>query len=177
MKETETRAGEHRHVITWTDPEVGARAIKTMSGLDYLRALRDGRSPLPPMYRLFNFRLLDVEEGRVVFGLTPAEYQCNPVGMIHGGFACTALDSAMACAIHTTLPVQAQLTTLEIKVNFVRGIKVETGNMQCEGRVIHAGSRTATADGRLTDSKGALYAHGVATCLILRPGSGSPVRE
>jgi len=172
MKEIRTSAGERSHTITWNDPQVSAQAIKTMSGLDYLRALRDGRSPLPPMYRLFDFRLLDVEEGRVVIELTPAECQCNPVGMIHGGFACTALDSAMACAVHTTLPVQAELTTLEIKVNFVRGIKVETGNMRCEGRVIHAGSRTATADGRLTDSKGVLYAHGVVTCLILRPNSG-----
>ncbi len=171
MKEIDTGAGEHSHIIRWSDPKVSTRAIKTESGLDYLRALRDGRSPLSPMYRLFNFRFLDVEEGHVVFELTPAEYQCNPVGMIHGGFACTALDAATACAVHTTLPVHAELTTLEIKVNFVRGIKVETGNMRCEGRVIHAGSRTATAEGRLTDSKGVLYAHGVATCLILRPGT------
>ena len=172
MKKIETGPGEHRHIITWSDPEIGAHAIKTMSGLDYLRALRDGRTPMPPMSCLFNFRLLDVEEGHVVFEITPALYQCNPVGMIHGGLACTALDSATACAILTTLPAQTELTTLEIKVNFVRGIKVETGNMRCEGRVIHAGNRTATADGRLTDSKGVLYAHGVVTCLILRPRSG-----
>jgi uncharacterized protein (TIGR00369 family) len=172
LKKIETGASEHHHIITWDDPELSARAIKTMNGLDYLLALRDGRSPMPPMYRLFNFRFLDVEKGHVVLDLTPAEYQCNPAGMIHGGLACTVLDSATACAIHTTLPAQTELTTLEIKVNFVRGIKVETGNMRCEGRVIHAGSRTATADGRLTDSKGELYAHGVVTCLILRPSSG-----
>jgi uncharacterized protein (TIGR00369 family) len=174
MKEIETGAGVRSHIVTWSDPEVSAHTAGAMSGLDYLRALRDGRSPLPPMYRLFNFRLLDVEEGRVVLGLTPAEYQCNPAGMIHGGFACTALDSAMACAVYTTLPVRTELTTLEIKVNFVRGIKVETGDMRCEGRVIHGGSRTATADARLTDGKGVLYAHGVGTCLIVRPGGGPP---
>jgi uncharacterized protein (TIGR00369 family) len=104
--------------------------------------------------------------------LTPAEYQCNPVGMIHGGLACTALDSATTCAIRTTLPAQTELTTLEIKVEFRPWYKVETGNMRCEGRVIHVGSRTATADGRLFDSKGVLYAHGVVTCLIFRPGNG-----
>jgi uncharacterized protein (TIGR00369 family) len=173
MKEIENSPEEHRHIVTWNNPEIGAQAIRTMSGLDYLRALRDGRIPMPPMYRLFDFRFLDVEEGRVAFELTPAEYQCNPVGTIHGGFACTALDSAMACAINTTLPAQTELTTLEIKVNFVRGIKVETGNMRCEGRVVHVGSRIATADGRLTDSKGALYAHGVITCMIFRPKKGS----
>ena len=172
MKRMETGPVEHRHIITWSDPEVSAQAIKTMSGLDYLRVLKDGRSPMPPMYRLFNFKFLDVEEGRVVLELTPAEYQCNPVGMIHGGLACTALDSATTCAIRTTLPAQTELTTLEIKVEFRPWYKVETGNMRCEGRVIHVGSRTATADGRLFDSKGVLYAHGVVTCLIFRPGNG-----
>jgi hypothetical protein len=85
MKEIRTSAGERNHTITWNDPQVSAQAIKTMSGLDYLRALRDGRSPLPPMYRLFDFRLLDVEEGRVVIELTPAG---EARGTFFTGFTC-----------------------------------------------------------------------------------------
>jgi uncharacterized protein (TIGR00369 family) len=160
---------ERRHTVTWSDPMISATAIKAMSGLDYLRLLRDGMSPLPPMYRLFNFRFIEVEPGHVAFQAIPAEYHCNPVGIVHGGFACTALDSAAACAILTLLPVNVDLTSLEIKVNFVRPIKVETGSMRCEANVIHAGRRVATADGRITDGKGGLYAHAVSTCLISRP--------
>jgi uncharacterized protein (TIGR00369 family) len=150
---------------------ISARAIKTMSGLDYLRSLRDGHSPLPPMYRLFNFRFLEVETGHVIFEATPTEYQCNPVGVVHGGFACTALDSATACAVLSTLPVRVDLASIEIKVNFVRPVKVDNGSLRCEGTVIHAGQRIATAEGRMVDSSGNLYAYAVSTCLISRPGS------
>ena len=150
-----------------------------MSGLDYLRSLRDGHTPLPPMYRLFNFRFLEVEPGHVAFQAIPAEYQCNPVGIVHGGFACTALDSAAACAILTLLPVNVDLASLEVKVNFVRPIKVETGSMRCEANVIHAGQRVATADGRIVDGKAASlrarrihvsdFQTGPVKCHYLRP--------
>jgi uncharacterized protein (TIGR00369 family) len=158
-------------MITWSDPMICSRAIKSMSGLEYLRSLRDGRSPLPPMYGLFNFRFLEVEAGRVLFEATPTEYQCNPVGIVHGGFACTALDSATACAVLSLLPANADLASLEVKVNFVRPVKVENGTVRCEGRVIHAGKRIATAEGKMKDEKGNLYAHAVSTCLISRPDS------
>ena len=148
-----------------------ARTLKMMSGLDYLQSLKEGVNPLPPMYGLFNFRFLLVEEGRVLFEAAPAEYQCNPVGIVHGGFACTALDSATACAVLTLLPTGADLTSLEIKVNFVRAVKLEIGSLRCEGTVIHAGQRIATAGGRMTDNNGTLYAHAVSTCLISRPDS------
>jgi uncharacterized protein (TIGR00369 family) len=150
---------------------ISARAIKAMSGLEYLRSLRDGLSPLPPMYRLFNFRFLEVEAGHVVFEAAPTEYQCNPVGIVHGGFACTALDSATACAVLSTLPVRVGIASLEIKVNFVRAVKVEFGSMRCVGSVIHAGQRIATAEGRMVDGSGNLYAYAVSTCLISRPES------
>lgn len=150
---------------------ISFRAIKGMNGLDYLRSLRDGLSPLPPMYRLFNFRFLQVETGHVVFEATPGEYHSNPVGIIHGGFACTAIDSVTACAVLSLLPAKVDLASLEIKVNFVRPVKLEIGSLKCEGTVIHAGQRIATAEGRLTDQKGNLCAHGVSTCLITRPGN------
>ena len=164
-----TSPTKRSHTITWIDPMISGQAIKTMSGLDYLRSLRDGLAPLPPMYGLFNFRFIEVEAGRVIFEATPAEYQCNPIGVIHGGFACTALDSATACAVLTLLPANVDLTSLEIKVNFVRPVKVETGSLRCEGIVIHAGQRVATAEGRMKGSNGNLYAHAVSTCLISRP--------
>jgi uncharacterized protein (TIGR00369 family) len=80
----------------------------------------------------------------------------------------TLLDSAMGCAIHSTLEAGVRYTTLEVKTNFVRPITAETGLIRCEGTVLHAGSRIATAEGKLTDADGKLLAHGTTTCLIFR---------
>jgi uncharacterized protein (TIGR00369 family) len=164
-----THPSEHHHTITWSDPIISARAIKRMSGLDYLLSLKDAQNPLPPMYALFNFRFLEVEAGRVLFEATPAPYHCNPVGIVHGGFACTLLDSATALAVLTVLSAGTDLMSLEIKVNFVRPIKVQTGAVRCEGNTIHSGHRVATTEGRITDSEGKLYAHALSTCLITGP--------
>ncbi|MCM3873284.1 MAG: PaaI family thioesterase, partial [Pyrinomonadaceae bacterium] len=87
---------------------------------------------------------------------------------VHGGLAATLLDSAMGCAVHSMLPAGVGYTTLEIKVNFVRPMTAETGQVRCEAKVIHFGGRTATAEGRILDEQGKLYAHGTTTCLIIR---------
>jgi uncharacterized protein (TIGR00369 family) len=88
--------------------------------------------------------------------------------------AATLLDSAMGCAVHSTLPAGAGYTTLELKVNFVRPITSETGRILCEGTVVHRGGRVATAEGRVfAEADGALLAHGTTTCLIFSPnGNG-----
>ena len=115
-----------------------------------------------------NFNLAELEEGRAVFTVEPAEYHYNPIGVVHGGVAATLLDSAMGCAVHSVLPAGAGYTTLEIKVNYVRAMTSETGEVRCEARVVHVGGRTATAEGRITDAGGKLYAHGTATCMLFR---------
>jgi uncharacterized protein (TIGR00369 family) len=109
-----------------------------------------------------------LHEGGATFAVNPAEYHYNPIGAVHGGLAATLLDSAMGCAIHSTLPAGASYTTLEIKVNFVRPMTAETGRVRCEAKIIHVGGRTATAEGRIIDDAGKLYAHGTTTCLVLR---------
>ena len=103
-----------------------------------------------------------------VFAVEPAEYHYNPIGVVHGGVAATLLDSAMGCAVHSALPAGAGYTSLEIKVNFVRPLTAETGRVRCEAKLIHLGGRTATAEGRVVDEAGKLYAHGTTTCLIFR---------
>jgi len=167
MDEKTTGDNNRRHTVIWDDPMIGAQALKTLNGLDYLLGLKDGTIPLPPMYSLFKFRFLEVEAGHIVIEAAPAEYECNPLGVIHGGLACTALDSVTACAVQSVLPAGAVMTTLETKVNFVRAIKLDAGPLRCAGRVIHAGKRVATAEGRITDGSGNLCAHAVSTCLIL----------
>jgi uncharacterized protein (TIGR00369 family) len=113
-------------------------------------------------------QLESVEEGRAVFSIEPAEWMYNPIGSVHGGIAATLLDSALGCAVHTTLPAGVGYTTLELKVNYVRAMSTTTGRVVAEGNVIHVGGRVATADARLTaEHDGKLLAHGSTTCMIL----------
>ena len=157
--------------ISWEDPAPGAEAARKMSGLDYLRAMMRGELPAPPMAALMGFGFVEVDEGRVVFECVPAEYHYNPIGAVHGGFACTLFDSAMGCAVHTELPAGAGYTTVELKVNLLRPITAETGRLLCEGETIHVGGRIATAESRLKDESGRLYGHATTTCMIFREGS------
>src|SRR5688500_7852783 len=156
----------NRH-ITWEDPIVLAEIGRSLSGLDYLKKLIAGELPPPPIARLMNFTLTEIEEGRAVFECEPGEYHYNPIGLVHGGLAATLLDSAMGCAIHSTLPAGHAYTTLEIKVNFIRSLAADSGIVRCEGTVIHVGGRTATAEGKVFDSRHRLVAHGTTTCLLL----------
>lgn len=140
--------------------------LRSMSGLDFLTAILEGRLPTPPMAETLQFRLAKVEHGAVTFRGQPGPAFYNPIGTVHGGFAATLLDSCMACAVHSTLPIGTGYTTLEIKVNLVRPITEATGAVDAAGKVIHVGRTTATAEGRLTDAQGKLLAHGTTTCAV-----------
>jgi uncharacterized protein (TIGR00369 family) len=141
--------------------------LKSMSGLEFLAAIRDGRLPSPPISRGLAFALVEVEQGRAVFEGSPGVDHYNPIGTVHGGYAATLLDSCMACAVQSTLPRGMGYTTLEFKVSLVRPITVGTGKVRAEGRVLASGRRIGTADGRLVDSAGKLLAHGTTTCMIM----------
>jgi uncharacterized protein (TIGR00369 family) len=138
-----------------------------MSGLEYVRAIHAGELPQAPIAVLMGFDLCAVEEGSVSFDCEPGEHLYNPMNAVHGGLALTMLDSAMGASVHTTLPQGQLYSTLETKVNLVRPIRADSGRLVAEGRVIHRGSRTATAEAHLRDESGKLYAHGTSTCLIL----------
>lgn len=140
-----------------------------MTGIDYLKAyfLERRAGPIGGVLGLLGITCRDVREGFVAFELTPGPQHNNPLEVVHGGVAGTLLDSAMGCAVHSTLPEKTSYVTLELKVNFVKAIRVQTGPVTCEARVIHAGKRVALAEGRVMDAAGALYAHGTCTCLIV----------
>jgi uncharacterized protein (TIGR00369 family) len=159
---------ERTRTYSWQDPLQTAQNIRTLTGLQFLQKIAAGELPPPPIAHTLDYTLLEVEEGRAVFGITPGEIHYNPIGMVHGGVPCTLLDSAMACAIQTTLPVGVAYTTLELKVNIVKAIGKDTGPLRAEGKLIHAGRSTAVAEGRLVDAGGKLYAHATTTCMILR---------
>lgn len=166
---------ERTRTVVWEDPLVGARAAAASSGLEYLESIRKGLTPAPPMAVLLGFSLQEIGEGRAVFGVVPAEHHYNPIGLVHGGLLATLLDSAMGCAVHSTLPRGTSYTTLEIHVNLVRAVRAETGALRAEARIVHRGSRIATADGRVVDARGVLYAHATTTCL-LTPAPGDAPR-
>lgn len=153
----------------WEDPEEMARIGKTLSGMAYLQAIQRREVPPPPVAMMMGMDLQEVSEGKVVFTLQPAEYHYNPLGTVHGGVTATLLDSAMGCAVQSVLRLGQWYTTLEIKVNYLRALKESTGTVYCEGKIIHLGGHTATAEGRIVDEAGKLYAHGTTTCILLRP--------
>lgn len=148
-----------------------------MSGLDFVRAMASGELPHPPIAAVLGLRLSEVEPGRVVFSVEPGEQHYNPIGSVHGGLACTIFDSAMGCAVHTELPGGVGYTTLEIKVNFLRPIFASTGEILCEGRALHVGRTTATAEARLTDRSGRLLGHATTTCMVFRGDRSQGQRE
>lgn len=160
---------DRSRTYAWDDPSATAAAAGRMSGLELLQAIARGELPAPPIMSTLDFAGFDAGAGWARFTLTPGEHHYNPIGSVHGGVAATLLDSALGCAVHSTLEAGVGYTTIDLRVSFVRPLTATTGEVRCEGRVIHVGSRVATAEGRITDADGRLYAHGTATCLVLRP--------
>jgi uncharacterized protein (TIGR00369 family) len=152
----------------WVDPAVFAAAAAGRSGLEVMQAIVAGELPPPPMAETLGLQLAEVSEGRAVFVGTPAEYHYNPIGTVHAGFALTLLDSSMGCALVTTLDACVVWTTLEVKANFTRALRADTGPVRCTGGVLHAGRTVATTEARIEDSRGRLCAHGTSTILLRR---------
>ena len=155
--------------FSWQDPLEMAEAGRALSGLEFIRAAMEGTRPRPPIAELMDFTIVAADAGRVVFAMEPAEWMYNPIGSVHGGVAATLLDSCMGCAIHTTLDAGVGYTTTDLQVRYVRAMSDATGRVLAEGRVVHAGKRTATAEGRLfVESDERLIAHASTGCVILR---------
>jgi uncharacterized protein (TIGR00369 family) len=157
--------GRHR-VVTWDDPLAGAALSTQRSGLEFLQLIIDGQVPPPPLALLLGMNLVEAVRGRAVFTLDVGEHLYNPIGSVHGGISCTLLDSAMGCAVHSTLPQGKGYTTLELKVNLVKALSTGTPVVRCEGKVLSAGRRVATASGQVLGPDGTLFAHATTTCLI-----------
>ena len=159
-------------VVTWDDPVASWKAASGLRGIEVLRAI-EARAAAASVARLLGFEVDQVSEGLVTFAFEPAEFHYNPLGTVHGGIVTTVLDSAMGCAVHSRLRAGLSYTTLELKVNFLKPVRVTTGRVRGEGKVVHLGGRVATAEAHLVDGEGALYAHGTSTCLISPSGAGS----
>jgi uncharacterized protein (TIGR00369 family) len=152
-------AERHYGVVSFED-------LTSHDGIDFLQGMIEGRQPNPPMCKTLGFHLVDVSNGRAVFEGVPRYEHYNPIGTVHGGFAATLLDSALACAIFSTMRAGEAWTTLELKLNLVRALTEDTGPVRAEGRVIHRGRTVATSEGDLKDAQGRLYAHATTTCMV-----------
>lgn len=144
-------------------------ATDALSGLDQVRGMCDGTLGLAPMHVLMNMKLVEADEGWVVFTAVPEEKHYNPQGTVHGAYAAAVLDSAMGLSVLTKLPAGCGHTTVEFKLSFLRPLLADGRAARGEGRLIHCGRSLATAEGRLVDADGKLIAHGTTTCMVLRP--------
>ena len=140
--------------------------MAAMPGIDFVRAIFAGKLPSPPIMQTVEPFDCTAEPGVVVLNSVPAFRHYNPIGSVHGGYAAILLDSAMGLAVQSMLPPGMGFTTLEFKVSFIRGMTKDTGPVRTEGRTLNVGRRAATAEARITDSKGRLLAHATTTCLV-----------
>jgi uncharacterized protein (TIGR00369 family) len=166
---TDERAATRERSFTWEDPSATATAGLELAGLDYIQRIVAGTLSPPPIAQLLAFTIAEAEYGHAVFAMEPAEWMYNPIGMVHGGVAATILDSCMGCAVHTTLEAGVGYTTTDLQVRYIRAMGADTRRVLADGRVVHAGRRTATAEGRLfAESDGRLIAHATTGCVIFR---------
>jgi uncharacterized protein (TIGR00369 family) len=161
-QQQETRLRERMCTAGVARPE----QVAGKTGLEMLNAMLAGELPYPPIADTLDFALIEVEFGRAVFQGRPLLRHYNPLGSVHGGWFATLLDSALGCAVHTTMPAGKSYTTAELKINLVRPLTDKVPLVRAEGKVIHGGNRMATADARLTGPDGKLYAHGSTTCFV-----------
>jgi uncharacterized protein (TIGR00369 family) len=141
-------------------------AVRGLDGLQIMQAMLEGRFPYPPIAETLDFFLVEVDKGRAVFQGTPQTKHLNPMGTVHGGWYATLLDSAVGCAVQTMLPPGQGYTTAELSVNLVRGARLDGQPLRAIGTVLHCGRQLATAEGKIVDADGKLYAHATTTCLV-----------
>ncbi|HTM20640.1 MAG TPA: PaaI family thioesterase [Kofleriaceae bacterium] len=151
----------------WQDVGLAVAGLAGKTGLEFLRAIIGGQLPHPPISATLDFHITAADEGYARFEGRAGEHQYNPMATVHGGVACTLLDSAMSCAVMSVLDAESAYTTAQLNVNLTRPITAATGALIAEGRILHRGRTLATAEGKLIDAKGTVLAHATTTCLII----------
>jgi uncharacterized protein (TIGR00369 family) len=156
---------------SWTDPSATLAALRSMPGIEVLSAIGRGDLPAPPLSETLGIEPVEVGYGRITFAMTPQEMHYNPLGTVHGGVIATLLDTAAACAVHSVLPTGVGYVSLDLTVKYLRPVTADTGRVIVTGTLLSKGSRTALAEGRLTDSRDRLLAYASSSCMILEPAA------
>jgi len=166
---TTTRTRE----MSWQDPRPSAKAAAGLTGLEFLRGIRDGDFPAPPIAVTLGFDLTEADEGRTVFTCVPGEHHYNPIGIVHGGLVATLIDSATGSAVHTTLARGELYATVNLSVDMLRPVTDATGLLRAASTVVHRGSRIAISTAEVTgEADGKVYARGQSTCFIYKVDAG-----
>jgi uncharacterized protein (TIGR00369 family) len=155
--------------VQWYDPKITAEAAARMAGLEFLRAIRDGLLPPPPIASLLGFAATELERGYVVFEGTPDESVYNPIGTVHGGLVCTMADTVAACAVHTTLEAGVGYTSIDLNVSCTRPVTRDSGRLRAIGTVVKPGRRVAFSRAEILDGAGKVVATATSSCLIMPP--------
>ncbi len=169
MTETQLEAqpAVRSRTYVWSDPMVTARGLGAMSGMEMFAAMGRGELPIPPIMATLGVdRVVPTDEGAVSVFMEPQEYHYNPLGTVHGGVISMLLDTAAACAVHTTLPAGEAYTSLDLNVRFLKPVTSSSGMLRCEGIVLSRGRTTALGEARLYDGIGRMVAHATSTCMI-----------
>jgi uncharacterized protein (TIGR00369 family) len=156
-------------VVEWHDPAISASVVSSMNGLEFLRAIRDGLLPPPPIARLIGTRIVEVDVGKVVFECEPDEAVYNPIGLVHGGLVCTLADSVTGCAVQSTLEVGYVYTSIDINVSYLRAVTANSGTLRATGLVTRPGRRVAFARAEIVDGLGKVVATATSSCLVMAP--------
>ncbi|HEY2652863.1 MAG TPA: PaaI family thioesterase [Solirubrobacteraceae bacterium] len=160
--------GERRERrVSWDDPAPLAAAASSLSGLKLLNAIIDGRLPPPPIAKLFGAELVSAGEGFAVFHCTPDESTYNPMGIVHGGFLCTLLDTAAGCAVHSLLPAGTGFGSIEIKVSFLKPLTADSGEIEIRGQALRVGTRVAFAEAHARGGDGELVGHATTSIALI----------
>jgi uncharacterized protein (TIGR00369 family) len=156
-------------VVEWHDPQISASVVASMSGLEFLRGIRDGLIPPPPIATLIGSRIVEVEVGRVVFECVPDEAVYNPIGVVHGGLVCTLADSVTGCAVQSTLEKGYVFTSIDIHVSYLRAVTTDSGTLRATGTITRPGRRVAFASAEIVDGSGKVVATATSSCLVIAP--------
>jgi len=152
----------------WDDSAIALEEAKKLSGYDFLKKGLTGELAIAPSLETIGATLVSVEKGQVVFEVQGAEFQYNPLGTVNGGVISTVLDFAIGCTLLSTLEIGETFTSLDLKVNFLRKITVDTPRLYTQTKMIHKGRTTAYLEAELRDQEGKLYAHAISNCMIFR---------
>ena len=162
-------ASTRSHEYRWVDPAVALQQLPHLSGLDYLTGVLDGTIPPPPIAVLMGFTAVSVSPGEVVMSCEPGQQHFNPLGMVHGGLACTLLDTVTGCAGHTTLAAGVGYSSIDINVRYLRPVLPDNAPLMATGTVVRPGSRVIFTEGTVVGADGRVLATATSTLAVLGP--------
>ncbi|OUY08154.1 PaaI family thioesterase [Acinetobacter populi] len=137
------------------------------TGLEFLTAVKNGEIPHAPMAKIIPMKLVEVQQGYIVYEVTPEDTHINLQGGIHGGFGATVLDSVTGAAAHTMMEKGVNFVTTDLNIKMIR--PMQSGKTyRGVGQLINLGRTLVITEGRIIDENNKIYAHATATLMIIR---------